>query len=122
MAKLALITWGVQNMPRIVAACGDAGKSCDSGPVASAQSMQRDAQVGALAVDGHGAHFLVNGEFVAPLNKRFIAKAVSAARSHVPLRHEKVRQRTASPPVVTVRRSRTAVSALQRDPGTAGGD
>jgi hypothetical protein len=85
-------------------------------------SVQRGAQVGALAVDSNGDYFQVNGEYVAPLNKRFIAKAVSAARSHVPSRHEAVRQRTAPPPVVTVRRSRVAVSALRRGAGMPDGD
>jgi hypothetical protein len=84
-------------------------------------SVQRGAHVGALAVDSNGDYFQVNGEYVAPLNKRFMAKAVSVARSHVPSRHEAVRQRTAPPPVVTVRRSRVAVSALRRGPGTPGG-
>ena len=81
-------------------------------------SVQRGAQVGALAVDSNGDYFQVNGEYVAPLNKRFIAKAVSAARSHVPSQYEAFRQRTAPPPVVTVRRSRSAL----RGSRTAGGD
>jgi len=85
-------------------------------------SVQHGAQVGALAVDGNGDYFQVNGEYVSPLNKRYIAKAISAAQSHVPSRYEPPRQRSASPPVVTVRRSRVPFSALQQRAGTTSGD
>lgn len=88
-------------------------------------SVQRGAQVGALAVDGNGDYFQVNGEYVAPLNKRFkrfIAKAVSAAQRRVPYRHDPPTQRSAPTPVVTVRRSRMAACALHQRACTASGD
>ena len=73
-------------------------------------SVQRGAQVGALAVDGNGDYFQVNGEYVAPLNRRLIAKAVSSAGGGAPSRYEPPRPRSgaASTPIVTVRRRRVA--------------
>ena len=81
-------------------------------------SVRHGAQVGALAVDDNGEYFQVNGEYVAPLKKRFIAKAVSAAQNRMPPRHQAPGQRTTVPPVVTARiaksmsTSRSSVSGL----------
>lgn len=74
-------------------------------------SVQRGAQIGALAVDSEGAYFQVNGAYVAPLNKRLIGKAVSAA-SRAPARHPPAVKRPASTPVVTVRRRRIVVAPV----------
>lgn len=82
-------------------------------------SVQRGAQLGALAVDGNGDFFQINGEYVAPLNKRLIAKAVKAAQRRAPTRYERPRPRSASAPIVTVRRSRLADSVAP--PNTASG-
>jgi hypothetical protein len=74
-------------------------------------SVQRGAQVGALAVDSNGDFFQINGEYIAPLNKRLIAKAVKAAQGRAPSRYEPPGvRRAASAPIVTVRRSRLAGS------------
>lgn len=81
-------------------------------------SVQRGAQVGALAVDGNGDFFQINGEYVAPLNKRLIAKAIKAAQGRAQSRYEP--PRTASAPIVTVRRSRLAGSVLPPNPASAG--
>jgi hypothetical protein len=85
-------------------------------------SVQRGPQVGALAVDSNGNYFQVNGEYVAPLNKRLIGKAVSAARSRMPARYIAPPKRVASPPVVTVRRSRIPGPTLQQRTRTATGE
>lgn len=79
-------------------------------------SVQRGAQIGALAVDGEGAYFQVNGAYVAPLNKRLIAKAVAAA-SRAPARHPPAVKRPASAPVVTVRRRRIVALPSQPSAG-----
>ena len=83
-------------------------------------SVQRGAQVGALAVDGNGDFFQINGEYVAPLNKRLIARAVKAAQGRAQSRYEAPRPRTASAPIVTVRRSRLAGCVPPPNPGSAG--
>jgi len=83
-------------------------------------SVQRGAQVGALAVDGDGDFFQINGEYVAPLNKRLIAKAVKAAQGRAPSRYDPPRPRSASAPIVTVRRSRLAASAPPANRASAG--
>ena len=83
-------------------------------------SVQRGAQVGALAVDDNGDFFQINGEYVAPLNKRLIAKAVKAAQGRAQSRYEPPRPRTASAPIVTVRRSRLAGSVPPPNPAPAG--
>lgn len=86
-------------------------------------SVQRGAQIGALAVDQEGAYFQVNGEYVCPLNKRLIGKAVSAAkgRAPAPARRTPATQRSISAPVVTVRRRRLAADAMQQRASEAGG-
>lgn len=76
-------------------------------------SVQRGAQIGALAVDQEGAYFQVNGEYVSPLNKRLIGKAVSAAKGRAPARSTPAPQRSTSVPVVTVRRRRVAVDSIR---------
>jgi hypothetical protein len=73
-------------------------------------SVQHGARQGALAVDGNGNYFQVNGEYIAPLNKRHVGKAVSAAQMRAPSQHTPRRPPSAAP-VVTVRRKR------QLDPG-----
>jgi hypothetical protein len=84
-------------------------------------SVQRDAQVGALAVDGNGDFFQVNGEYVTPLNKHLISRAVKAAQGRAPSRDEPPRPRgVAAAPVVTVRRSRLAGSTPPPNPSAAG--
>lgn len=77
-------------------------------------SVQRAAQIGALAVDTNGDYFQVNGEYVTPLNKRLIAKAVSAASGRPPRLREPHKRQSAAPPVVTVRRKRVPVSSTLR--------
>lgn len=81
-------------------------------------SVQRGAQVGALAVDGNGDFFQINGEYVAPLNKRLIGKAVKAAQGRAQSRYEA--PRPASAPIVTVRRRRLAGSFPPPNPASAG--
>ncbi|CAG1019644.1 hypothetical protein BURC_04549 [Burkholderiaceae bacterium] len=76
-------------------------------------SVQRGAQIGALAVDHEGAYFQVNGEYISPLNKRLIGKAVSAAKGRAPARSTPAPQRSTSAPVVTVRRRRVAVDSIR---------
>lgn len=77
-------------------------------------SVERGAQIGALAVDDDGDYFQVNGQYVARLNKRLIAKAVSTAQRRPASRALPTRQRPASTPIVTVRRSRVAGPALRQ--------
>jgi hypothetical protein len=79
-------------------------------------SVQRGAQIGALAVDSEGAYFQVNGAYVAPLNKRLIGKAVSAA-SRAPARHAPAAKRAVAAPVVTVRRRRVIAAPAQSSAG-----
>ena len=64
-------------------------------------------------MDDTGDYFHINGEYVAPLNKRLIAKAVSAASAQAPRPRESREQRHGPPPVVTVRRKRTPIFASQ---------
>lgn len=75
-------------------------------------SVQHGARQGALAVDGNGNYFQVNGEYIAPLNKRHVGKAISAAQMRAPSQHTPRRPPSAAAPVVTVRRKR------QLDPGS----
>jgi hypothetical protein len=84
-------------------------------------SVQRGAQVGALAMDGNGDYFQVNGEYVAPLNKRLIAKAVSSANAQAPRPHERPRPQATATPVVTVRRKRIPMPP-PREPLAKGDD
>lgn len=72
-------------------------------------SVQYGAQVGALAVDDSGEYFQINGAYVAPLTKRHIAKAISAAQRHAPAPPKPPRPQSPSP-VVTVRRRRIAAA------------
>ena len=70
-------------------------------------SVQHGARLGALAVDGNGDYFQINGEYIAPLNKRHVSKAVSAAQARAPSQPMPRRPQTPAPmPVVTVRRRR----------------
>ncbi|HEY0855881.1 MAG TPA: hypothetical protein VGE16_02420 [Albitalea sp.] len=85
-------------------------------------SVQRGAQIGALAVDQEGDYFQVNGEYVSPLNKRLIGKAVSAAKARAPAQRIPPPQRSAPAPVVTVRRRRVALDSLHRHASEAGGN
>lgn len=82
-------------------------------------SVQRGAQVGALAVDSNGDFFQINGEYVAPLNKRLIVKAVKAAQGRAPSRYDPPTPGSASMPIVTVRRSRLAGSVPPPSPTSA---
>ena len=85
-------------------------------------SVQRGAQLGALAVDEAGGYFQVNGEYVAPLGKHVIAKAISAAQAREPHRNAPPRAPSGSAPVVTVRRRRAVVPPSQKGSGTSTGD
>jgi hypothetical protein len=84
-------------------------------------SVQRGAQVGALAVDDNGTYFQVNGVYVAPLSKRVVAKAVTAAQGRS-ARSEPPRPQSGSTAVVTVRRRRVVVSPTQIVADTSAGD
>ena len=82
-------------------------------------SVQRGAQMGALAVDSQGEYFQVNGQHLAPLNKRLIAKAVAAAQKRAPGRGAPP-PKPRPAPVVTVKRRRFPTSALQHTSGASG--
>lgn len=83
--------------------CGNVGESLQM-----LGSVQRGAQVGALAVDGNGDFFQVNGEYVTRLSKHLIAKAVKAAQGRAQSRYQPPTARTVAAPVVMVRRRRVA--------------
>ena len=85
-------------------------------------SVQRGAQVGALAVDENGGYFQVNGEYVAPLGKHVVAKAISAAQAREASRNEPPRPPSGSTPVVTVRRRRAIVPPSRKVSGKGTGD
>lgn len=84
-------------------------------------SVQRGAQIGALAVDNEGDYFQVNGAYVSPLNKRLIGKAVAAAKGRSAPRPAPAPQRNTSAPVVTVRRRRVAVDTMPPRANESGG-
>ncbi len=84
-------------------------------------SVQHGAQQGALAVDGNGNYFQVNGQYIAPLNKRHVGKAVSVAQARAPLQQTSRRPQSAATPVVTVRRRRLASAVPPPNP-TSGED
>jgi hypothetical protein len=81
--------------------------------------VQHGAQQGALAVDGNGNYFQVNGQYIAPLNKRHIGKALSAAQARAPSQRTARRPQSAATPVVTVRRRRLASSAAPPNPASS---
>lgn len=75
-------------------------------------SVRRGAQVGALAVTAEGAYLQVVGDYLAPLNKREIAKALAVAHSRKHCQPQWAAPRPShaaapAPAVVIVKRRRT---------------
>jgi hypothetical protein len=83
-------------------------------------SVQRGAQVGALAVDGNGRLLPDQRRVRCAAQQAPDCEAIKAAQGRAQSRYEPPRPRTASAPIVTVRRSRLAGSVLPPNPASAG--
>ena len=75
-------------------------------------SVQRGAQVGALAINQEGEFLQVVGDYLVPLNKSQVSKALAAASINPYLVTSYVKKAvSAPPPVVVVKRRRVIVPA-----------
>lgn len=72
-------------------------------------SVKRGPQMGALAMTAEGNYVQVVGDFITPLNKAQITRALTKVRAPESYPVQRVVPRTGPPPVVTVKRRRVFV-------------
>jgi hypothetical protein len=83
---------------------------CENDDIKLLGSVRRGAQVGALAINQDGQFFQVVGDYLVPLNKSQVAKALAAASINPYLATSYVKKAVpVTPPVVIVKRRRIAV-------------